>query len=1030
MRKYKAVAVLLGLGLFISSGCPLFAQSSGKVPLKMRQASWQQKVDHTIRVTLDTQTFTLHADEMIVYTNNSPDTLSTLWFHIWPNAFSARNSGYGKEALYNGNIKYLNAPGENRGSLDSLSFRVNGKPAMFTYHPDFSDIVQVWLPEPILPGKSHIIQTPFRVKLPYLFSRMGHKGRLVAATQWYPKPAVYDVNGWNTMPYLEQGEYYSEFGDYDVQITLPGNMRVAATGMLQNTNELLWLDELAGVGTDDIGVADQPASKTLHYIQKQVPDFAWFAHPEFEVAKGSVQLDSTHTVTTWAFFIREKLRRPFQSDRSPYTQITANIAKALKGYSAKAGMYPYGQCTVVVGGLSSAGGMEYPMITICSDADATTTIHEVGHNWFQGMLGSQERRYPWMDESLNTFYEQKVSGEEPKQFLPGEPILPVSAYAGMRAMHDVGVYQPGNLAAGTYNQLNYGAMVYGINPLRLNYLQSYLGDELFRSCVQRYFSQWQYRHPLPGDIQDAFEAEAGQSLKWFFQDLMGGTLPDYALGSVRKSNAGYLVKVRNKGAIQVPVRLSYTAGKVRRDLWLNGRDTQVLISRDAEQVSLNSNGWLPEKNLANNDGRTHGIFRTWAKPHFGLPYFYTRGQNNLGVFPWPFAFNPYDGWMPGLLITNITFPRRNWEWWVTPFYGLKSKQIAGTAGIQRNLFHNAGRFQLSEISLRTSRFHFSPDAADPERNAFNHLALQWVSRFRRTKAESSSQLGVSLIINRMDRGSYTGPHYDSTGAVDGYLRYATAHPYLENDLLRVYYRRESMRKLAPGYLQADAEFGGLAGTLSTGAVVPGKFLKLNLHGETYFLYPNQSRKNIGLRLRGWFSALPFKQFQFGNAGGFGIPVTGANGYNDYGFTQIISGRTATFMTEGRYGYQMLNESNALRMPYPRLMSSNWVCGGTVQSHILPFLPLQFYVDAALWDPGSSSVMQFDYVGGITLRTHTGNVTHFEISLPLVYSKTLRTAIDTRNQIPGVKQIKWYHLLNFRVNWNLWNPWSLSRLIAQ
>jgi len=214
------------------------------------QDYFQQKVDYDITVKLDDNNHTLSAFEKIIYTNNSPDELSFLWFHIWPNAYKNDSTAYAKQA--GPNSKFANSDSLSRGFIDSLDFSVNGKKVEWSYHPDWVDVVKLNLIEPLNPGESITIETPFFVKLPKVFSRLGHSGKHYEITQWYPKPAVYDRKGWHPMPYLNQGEFFSEFGTFDVKITLPKDYRVMATGdIIDGEKEYSWLDGLTSI-TDSL----------------------------------------------------------------------------------------------------------------------------------------------------------------------------------------------------------------------------------------------------------------------------------------------------------------------------------------------------------------------------------------------------------------------------------------------------------------------------------------------------------------------------------------------------------------------------------------------------------------------------------------------------------------------------------------------------------------------------------------------------------------------------------------------------------
>jgi len=280
------------------------------------QVYFQQEVNHKIQVTLNDRKHELYGFETVEYINHSPDTLEFMYFHLWPNAYSNNQTGLARQLMsMNGKEKLFNDP-ELSGSIDSLDFVADGFPVQWNLLPESPDISILHLNKPLAPGDTIWITTPFRVKIPKgVTSRLGHIGESYQISQWYPKPAVYDQSGWHQMPCLDQGEFYSEFGSYDVSITLPVNYVVGATGNLQNEEEKRLLNLMAAdtawMKTIDCGWEFFPLSssrmKTLRYTENNIHDFAWFADKRFHVLKGSVKLPGTHReVTTWAMFTNQE----------------------------------------------------------------------------------------------------------------------------------------------------------------------------------------------------------------------------------------------------------------------------------------------------------------------------------------------------------------------------------------------------------------------------------------------------------------------------------------------------------------------------------------------------------------------------------------------------------------------------------------------------------------------------------------------------------------------------------------------------
>jgi hypothetical protein len=252
---------------------------------------FQQALSYHLVVHLSDTENELFANETIEYQNNSSDTLAEIYFHLWPNAYKNDETAMAKQLLENGETQFYYSSENKRGYIDGLKFSVNQQAAVFELDKSFIDIGKLLLNEPLLPGQSITINTPFHVKLPSAkISRLGYLGQSYMISQWYPKPAVYDQKGWHTMPYLTEGEFYSEFANFDVKITLPKNYVVGASGTLNDSTELSWLTKKAAeIDTTNSFDTSFPnsdtSSKTLHYTAHNVHDFAWFADKRYHVVK-------------------------------------------------------------------------------------------------------------------------------------------------------------------------------------------------------------------------------------------------------------------------------------------------------------------------------------------------------------------------------------------------------------------------------------------------------------------------------------------------------------------------------------------------------------------------------------------------------------------------------------------------------------------------------------------------------------------------------------------------------------------------
>ena len=468
---------------------------------------WQQQVNMQINVALNDKDHSLDGDMKMEYINNSPDTLYFIWIHLWPNAYKNDRTAFSDQFLENGRTDFYFSNEEDKGYINRLAFKVNEENVVTQDDAQHQDIVKIQLPTPLAPSATAIISTPFHVKLPKYFSRSGHINQFYSITQWYPKPAVYDATGWHPMPYLDQGEFYNEFGDYDVSITVPVDYEVAATG------------KLADSSTTD-------TSKTLQYAQKNIIDFAWFASKDFLVVHDTLQLESK-IIDVYAYYI--------PSNSSRWANSIAYMKTAISSKSKLVGEYPYATATVVENtGEVNGGGMEYPTITLLSTMTEEKTFdylinHELGHNWFYGILASNEREQPWMDEGMNSYYDQRYfkqnyGVEEPDFFGSTGKFMQKRRPAALQklalsAVTSVKKDQPISTRAEAFSELNYAAIAYTKTAQWMHLLEQELGTPLFDSVMRTYYRAFAFKHPRPEDFKQIAETVSGKPLDQLFARL-------------------------------------------------------------------------------------------------------------------------------------------------------------------------------------------------------------------------------------------------------------------------------------------------------------------------------------------------------------------------------------------------------------------------------------------------------------------------------------------------------------------------------
>ena len=675
-----------------------------------KEPYFQQEVNYKIDVQLDDKAHMLRGFESFEYINNSPDVLNEIYIHIWPNAYKNNKTALAKQLMKSGNTIMHYASEKELGYIDSLAFQVDGVPVDYAYDGENSDICVLQFPKPLKPGESVTITTPFKVKLPSgRISRMGHIGESYQITQWYPKPAVYDREGWHAMPYLNQGEFFSEFGSYEVSITLPQNYVVGATGDLQTPSEIEWLDEK--IKEDTLWIAERrkakdwssfndmsfPKSaeifKTITYKQSRVHDFAWFADKRYKVLKGSVELPaSKRKVDLYTMFTPRSA--------SLWSKSLEYMHDAVYYYSLWNGDYPYEQATAVDGTISAGGGMEYPNVTVIGSTGSVLSLekvimHEVGHNWFYGILGSNERRFAWMDEGLNSYNEQRYMQTKypnnPLLLEEGNPlnkILGLDLY-GLKDEHFFtyliaardNMDQPLDEHSARYSNLNYGAIVYAKSAVFFNYLRHTLGDEAMDSAMHHYFNTYKFKHPYPEDYQRVMEESTGEDLSWFFEDVIESSKElDFRLSAAKTKNGATKVKVCNLTGIKGPVSVGFISKKGDTNLvWIPGfnHDTTFSIQGEYDRVEIDPNWIMPEVNRQNNYARTHGLFKKVEPLSLRLAGSAENPRKSTLYMLPAIGWNSPSGFMVGALAYNSMFPVKRFSYHMALMYGTRSNSPTG-----------------------------------------------------------------------------------------------------------------------------------------------------------------------------------------------------------------------------------------------------------------------------------------------------------------------------------------------------------------
>jgi hypothetical protein len=597
---------------------------------------WQQRADYVIRASLDTATRSVRGTERITYTNNSPDTLHYLWLQLDQNLFTRDSRGalifdrgarFGTAGAEGGfRLSKVGQPapsgrGTERGRVLPLRYSVNGT------------VMRVDLARPLPPRARQLLEIEWSFPFGPNANRMGIEeidgGLIYESAQWYPRLAVYDdIRGWNTEQYYGQGEFYLEYGNFDVSLTVPAGMIVAASGVLQNPEDVLTAEQrrrLARARSSDSTVIirgkaeiGDPSSRprlargtlTWHFVADSVRDFAWAAARHF--IWDAVRVNQGKTLAM-SFY-------PPSAD-SIWNQASQYAKTAIESYSQQWHPYPYPTASNVNG---IEGGMEYPMIVFChnrTDPQAlySVTDHEFGHAWFPMLVGSNERLYGWMDEGLNSFMNHY---NFPKKF-PGAPLptargVPETYLRNALSGAEQPIMTPADRMKSTENwrQGLYNKPALGLVLLREHITSPERFDPVFREYIRR----WAYKHPTPADFFRTMEDGLGEDLSWFWRSWFYTTEQlDQAVDSVVFADSAGIasrVYLRNAGGMPMPVELSLAMddGSTRNlslpvEIWFAGASYTALIPgpRRVRSVTIDPKGWYPDVRRENNHWPMPGV---------------------------------------------------------------------------------------------------------------------------------------------------------------------------------------------------------------------------------------------------------------------------------------------------------------------------------------------------------------------------------------------------------------------------------------
>lgn len=506
---------------------------------------WQQHVDYTMDVKMDVNTFNYEGTQKLIYTNNSPDNLEQVFYHLFYNAFQPGSemdvrSMTIADADTRVGDRISKLQKEDFGFLNVVSLTQNKIPLKYTTS---GTVLEVQLNEPIKSGESAIFEMRFEGQVPPVIRRAGknsQEGVALSMAQWYPKMAEYDFEGWHADPYIGR-EFHGVWGDFDVKLTLDKNYTVGGTGYLQNPNEIGH-----GYGTKE--TKNDSDLLTWHFVAPNVHDFTWAADPNF--VHDTLQVPDGPMLH---FLYKKSLKRKYKK-RWKDLQIPAS--EIMQYYSKNVGKYPYDQYSVIQGG---DGGMEYGMCTLITgertfEGLLGVTAHEIGHTWFQFLMASNESKHPWLDEGFAeytcTLIENSILGVETSEPMKRH----FNRYFELALS---GKEQPMSTHADrfAYNK-SYSISTYSKGALVLAQLRYIIGEENFWETLKKYYNDWAFKHPTPNDFMRCAEKTSGMELEWFLTDWTQTTNTiDYGVKDAVALEGQTIVTLERIGLMPMPVEV-------------------------------------------------------------------------------------------------------------------------------------------------------------------------------------------------------------------------------------------------------------------------------------------------------------------------------------------------------------------------------------------------------------------------------------------------------------------------------------------
>ena len=507
--------------------------------LNIQAQYWQQHVEYYMDFKMDVSDFSFSGEQELVYTNNSPDTIAKIYYHLFFNAFRPGSqmdvrSRTIRDPDRRVGSRIFELDEKDYGELNVLSLKQNGRALDINQR---ETILLAKLNKPLLPGEKTTLDMKFEGQVPKQIRRSGkmsEEGVHLTMTQWFPKLCEYDSEGWHPNPYIAR-EFHGVWGNYTVDITIDKDYVVGGTGYLMNADEI-------GHGYAEKTKSKNKETLTWRFYAPNVHDFAWAADPEY-----THDIVTSDTGVDLHFFYKPTV------NIDDWKKLQDDSLKLLEYFEQNIGPYPWKQYSIIQGG---DGGMEYAMCTMITGERPYpsllgVTAHEMSHAWHQHVLATNEAKHPWMDEGFTEYATSHsinyVNGVSP--LFPNE-----SSYERYYALANSGVEQPQTVHSDRYDfNFAYGASAYSKGSVFMAQLGYIIGEESLKKTIKRYYEDFKFKHPTPNDFKRVAEKVSGVELEWYLNDwTRTANKIDYAL-DISDVFPNRVVKIKRKGRIPMPL---------------------------------------------------------------------------------------------------------------------------------------------------------------------------------------------------------------------------------------------------------------------------------------------------------------------------------------------------------------------------------------------------------------------------------------------------------------------------------------------